>query len=102
MGKRLTCAFTSALSGAGTARGFFVKVVLSSEASRGASVPAMPLLPGKACLIPACVRVEAEAVVGVVVPEDSGEMAAGAIVSALEVVVVVVGSEVQISSVDLV
>lgn len=36
--------------------------------------------PGSACLMPACVRADALVVVGVVVPDDSGVMAAGAIV----------------------
>jgi len=38
------------------------------------------LLPDLICLMPACVREEADMVVGVVVPEDSGVIAAGAIV----------------------
>ena len=55
-----------------------------NEASSGARSGMLPLLIGDMCLMPACVKVEADAVVGVVVPDDSGVIAAGAIVIGVE------------------
>lgn len=49
-----------------------------SDAFSGAS-PGLPLLDGSICLMPASVRADADAVVGVVVPDDSGVIGAGAI-----------------------
>ena len=73
----LTCALVSSLSGRGTGLGNFVSSTVINEASNGA-IPGEA--PGRLCLMPACVRAEADAVVGVVVPDDAGEIAAGAIV----------------------
>lgn len=63
-------------------RGEGLRVMVMREASRGASCGSPPWK----CLMPAWVREEAFAVVGVVVPEDSGVRAAGAIVSSVLVV----------------
>jgi hypothetical protein len=58
-----------------------VSSVVIKEASRGACCDESPLLDGSMCLMPACVKADADNVVGVVAPDESGEeVAAGAIV----------------------
>lgn len=71
---------TSGLFGAGTARGEELRVIVIFEASRGEREESWPLVAGWECLMPAAVRELALAEVGVVVPEESGETAIGAIV----------------------
>ena len=61
---------------AGTGRGLGLRVVVILEASRGARES----LSWVWCLIPAWVRVEAWAVVGVFAPEPEGVIAMGAMV----------------------
>jgi hypothetical protein len=75
------CALDSALSQLGTGRGDVVSLVVISEASKAGRPEPLPLTSGMACLMPASVSFVAVAVVGVVAPDDSGVMNAGAMLS---------------------
>jgi len=78
------CARAAAPFHSGTERGDCVRLIVKEEASKGASLPVWALLLGAACLMPASVSFEAVAVIGVVVPEDSGVANAGAIAVGIE------------------